>query len=214
MDLSSPLRSLIPTLDSAVLEVLAGTESALSLSQISRLAPRGSRPGLALVLERLVEHGLVVATPANRGSLYRLNRDHVLAEAVLSAQRARVTILARLTEAVEALTPRPVHASVFGSFARREASPGSDIDLLVVLPVEATLDDAWYAQLRGLGDQVLGWTGNRLEHLVLTEDELARVVAREEPIVDSWLADSVTVTGTPVESLLHGITGAPPRKRS
>ena len=33
MDLTSPLHSLIPRLDSAVLEVLAGTESSLSLAR-------------------------------------------------------------------------------------------------------------------------------------------------------------------------------------
>ena len=33
MDLTSPLHSLIPRLDSSVLEVLAGTESSLSLAR-------------------------------------------------------------------------------------------------------------------------------------------------------------------------------------
>ena len=38
MDLSDPLRSLIPSLDSAALAVLAGTESALSASQVTLCA--------------------------------------------------------------------------------------------------------------------------------------------------------------------------------
>lgn len=203
MDLSSPLRSLIPSLDSAVLEVLAGTESGLGVSQIARLAQRGSRPGLALALERLVEHGLVVADAANRGSLFRLNREHVLADAVLTAYRARATVLERLGDAVGALTPRPLHASVFGSFARREAGPESDIDLLVVVATEDMLDEAWHTQLRVVCDQVLAWTGNRMEFLVFTEDELTRVVQAGEPIVGSWRADSVTVMGAPIEALLR-----------
>ena len=133
MDLTSPLHSLIPTLDSAVLEVLAGTESSLSLTRVTRLAPRGSRPGLALAMDRLVEQGLVLATPANRGDMYRLNRDHVLADAVVSASRARSAILARIGEDAARMEPRPVHVSVFGSFARREAGPASDIDVLFVM---------------------------------------------------------------------------------
>ncbi len=68
MDLTSPLHSLIPTLDSAVLEVLAGAESSLSLAHVARVAPRGSRPGLALAMDRLVEQGLVTATPATSGT--------------------------------------------------------------------------------------------------------------------------------------------------
>lgn len=202
MDLSAPLRSLTPTLDSAVLEVLAATESSLSLAHIARMAGRGSRQGLTLAVDRLVEHGLISASPANRGYLYRLNRDHVLADAVVSACRARVTILARLSEAVEQLDPLPVHASVFGSFARREAGPDSDIDVLFVLPDGTDVDDAWYAQLRNVGDRVLAWTGNRMEHLAYTRDELRGIVSRNEPIVRSWLQDSVTVHGASIESVI------------
>ncbi len=197
MDLSSPLRSLIPTLDSAVLEVLAGTESSLSLAQVSKLAPHGSRAGLALALERLVEQGLVTATAANRGSMYQLNRQHVLAEAVSSAATARSTILARLAEHVARMNPVPAHVSVFGSFARHEAADDSDIDVLFVLPEEA--DDGWYEQVSDLSHSVYSWTGNRMEYVVLSLEGLAGVVQREEPIVDSWLSDSVTVYGQAIE---------------
>lgn len=204
MDLTSPLQSLVPTLDSAVLEVLAGTESGLSATQIARLAARGSRQGQALVLDRLVEHGLVIAEPANRGYLYRLNRDHVLADAVLSACRARRTVLDRLTEAVKALEPEPAHVSVFGSFARREAGPDSDIDLLVVLPAPPASDTGWSDQLQNLADRVLSWTGNRLECLTLTVDELHAVAARGEPIVESLRDHAVKLSGAQIDTVLGG----------
>ena len=73
VDLTSPLRTLAPSLESAVLEVLAGTESGLSATAIARLAPRGSRQGQYTVLTRLVDHGLVLADPSSTGALYRLN---------------------------------------------------------------------------------------------------------------------------------------------
>lgn len=209
MDLTSPLHSLIPTLDSAVLEVLSGNESSLSLAQVTRLAPRGSRPGLALAMDRLVEQGLVLATPANRGNMYRLNRDHVLVDAVVSASRARSTILARIGVDVARMEPRPVHVSVFGSFARREAGPASDIDVLFVM--SAVPDEGWYEQVSRLDDQVQAWTGNRMEYLVFSDSELARVVERQEPIVDSWLTDCVTVHGPSIESLIqNSAAGAVP----
>ncbi len=205
MDLTSPLHSLIPTLDSAVLEVLAGSESSLSLAQVTRLAPRGSRPGLALALDRLVEQGLVLATPANRGDMYRLNRDHVLADAVISASRARSTILARIGEHVAQMVPRPLHVSLFGSFARREASPASDIDVLFVMP--GAPHDEWYEQVSRLDDQVQAWTGNRMEYLVFSDSELSRLIERQEPIVDSWLTDCVTVHGPSIESVIRNASG-------
>lgn len=214
MDLDSPLRSLAPSLESAVLEVLAGTESSMGVGQIAKLAKRGTRQGLALALDRLVEHGVVDAQAANRGYLYRLNREHVLADAVLSSSRARATILARLEDAARALDPQPTHLSVFGSFARREAGPGSDIDLLFVLPEGVEPDDRWDQQLRDLGDRVLAWTGNRMEYLVFTTEELRDVIARREPVVDSWVKDSVTVLGVPIESLVRDPATAGRRGRS
>lgn len=203
MDLSSPLRSVAPTLDSVVLEVLAGTEGALSVTQIARLGGRGTRQGLTLALDRLVDHGLVLALPSSRGHLYQLNRQHVLADAVRSAAQARVVILARLTDAVEGLYPRPTHVSVFGSFARREGGADSDIDLLIVMPPGQAFDDRLYAQLRNLGDQVLAWTGNRMEYLLLDTEGVADAVRNGNDIVESWLEDCITVLGESIEQLVQ-----------
>jgi predicted nucleotidyltransferase len=210
VDLSSPLRSIAPGLDSAVLEVLAGTESPLSASQIARLARRGTRPGQLPVLNRLVEHGLVHAEPANQGHLYRLNREHVLADAVLSATRARSGFLARLTHAVEALHPEPVSVALFGSFARGEGRPQSDVDLLLVVPSDAVLDDDWALQLQHLADRVMSWTGNRLEHVVLTEQRLRKAARAGEPVVRSWLDEAHVLHGRRLDAL---VASAAPRSR-
>jgi predicted nucleotidyltransferase len=203
VDLSSPLRSVSPGLDSAVLQVLAGTESSLSASQIARLAARGTRVGQLPVLNRLVEHGLVLAEPANRGFLYRLNREHVLADPVLSIARAGATVVERLTGASEMLRPAPVLVSLFGSFARGDAGPGSDIDLLIVTPAAVALGDEWEEQMQALAEQVLAWTGNRLERVILSEDQLRKVVQAGEPIVAAWLEEAITLSGTPLSRLMR-----------
>jgi predicted nucleotidyltransferase len=202
MDLSSPLRTIAPGLGSAVLQVLAGTQSGLSASQIAHLSDRGTRVGQLPVLTRLVEHGLVIADPANRGFLYRLNRSHVLAEAILSAARARAVILDRLTEAAQVLRPAPVSVSAFGSFARGEAGPDSDLDMLIVTATDAELGDDWEQQLQKLEDQVLSWTGNRLERLVLSVDRLRAAFDRGEPVIVSWHSEAITLTGMTSAELL------------
>lgn len=203
MDLASPLRSLVPTMESEVLGVLAGTQAAMSIAQITAVASRGSRQGLTLALARLVEHGLVTATPANRGSMYSLNRDHVLADVVLAAIGARAVFLGRLSGAVHSLSPRPLHVSIFGSFARHEGGPDSDIDVLFVLPRGCAVDAVWEAQVRDLGDQVFAWTGNRMEQIAYTEDELLDVVKKKAAIVESWRTEALTVHGPDVVSLLN-----------
>lgn len=215
VDIASPLRSLAPGLDSAVLQVLAGTHSGLSASQIARLAPRGSRAGQLPVLNRLVEHGVVTAEPANQGYLYRLNREHVLADAVLVATKARTTTLERLTAGVRTLSPEPVHASVFGSFARGDGGPGSDVDLLL-LTAEENPEEPWAEQVRRLGDRVLAWTGNRLEQVVLSRERFAEAVWSGEPVVASWMDEAVTLHGPSVEELVRqagsGLAAAQPAR--
>lgn len=196
MDLTSPLRSLIPSLDSAVLEVLARTESGLGVSRIARLASRGSRQGLALAVDRLVEHGLVLADPANHGYLYRLNRDHLLVPALLAATSVRSTVLERLRGAFAQLEPAPVHAALFGSFARGEGGPGSDIDLLLVVADDQVDDERLFAQVRALSEQVWGWTGNRAEVLVLGEDGCAAATRAGEPLVGALVEESIWLAGT------------------
>jgi predicted nucleotidyltransferase len=203
VDLASPLRSLIPSLDSAVLEVLAGTESGLSASQIARLSARGTRAGQAVVLDRLVRHGLVLAQRANTGYLYRLNRAHVLSPAVLGAVGARQEVLDRLRTAVAGLDPVPVSVALYGSFVRRQAGPDSDVDLLLVL--DESFDrhaDPWQAQLDTLEQQVLAWTGNGLEVLQLSTRQVADAIAAKEPLMQSLLDEAVTLQGRDVADLL------------
>jgi DNA-binding transcriptional ArsR family regulator len=203
MHLTQPLRSLIPTLDGAALTVLARTESALSASQIARLTQHGSRTGLRLALDRLVGTGLVDADPSSSGRLYRLNRQHVLAPAVLAGASARNDLLSRLTDGLSALVPAPEHASVFGSLARDVADENSDIDLLLVMPAGLDLhDESWRAQVRALEDAVLRWTGNRLEPLVLTTSQLTAAARRGERIIDELSSDASTLVGESFESLL------------
>lgn len=206
MDLASPLRSLTPSLDSAVLEVLAGTESALSASQIARLSLRGTRAGQGVVLDRLVQHGLVLAEKANTGYLFRLNRAHLLTPAVLAAVGARQEIVDRLRTATAALDPAPVSVALYGSFVRRQAGPDSDLDLLLVL--DDAFDwhvDAWHSQLTSLEQQVLAWTGNNLEVLHLSTRQLAAAVAAGEPLMQSLRDEAVTLHGRDVEALLAAV---------
>lgn len=201
MDLSHPISSLIRTRDAAVLEVLAGTEGALTMSQIWRLAEPGSRQGLYPVMDHLVTHGLVTADQVGHVTAYKLNRDHLLTPAISAVTNARRELITRLGEAVSNLQPAPVYAAVFGSVARREAGPESDIDLCLVVPGDVDIhSDDWTHQILELEDRVLSWTGNRLEPLIFKAADLGRIA--EEPIISSIRKDGLTLIGTSFDKVL------------
>jgi hypothetical protein len=122
-----------PTLDAAVLQALAATTAWASGAQVHRLAGAGSSDGVRKVLARLVEQGIVLADEHPHATLYVLNRDHVAAGSIVALTRLRADIVDRIATAVTGWQPPLVHASLFGSFARGEATKASDIDVLLVL---------------------------------------------------------------------------------
>ena len=132
VDLSDPTRALTPTLDGPVLAVLARAGHPLTVGEIAQKAARGSEIGIRRSVARLVEQGLVTATQMGRNLVHELNRDHIAAPAAALLADLRLELWKRLRETLSGWTEKPLHAAVFGSAARGDGGPESDIDLLLV----------------------------------------------------------------------------------
>lgn len=207
MDLSKPLAVVTPTLDAAVLQALAATTDWASGSQVHRRSGAGSRDGVRKVLARLVHQGIVLASDHPHATLYSLNRDHVAADAVVSLTLLRGAVVDRIARAVVAAPCPVVHASIFGSFARGEATADSDIDILLVLNTsDQGPDEDCATFVDGLATGVRRWTGNRAQILAVTTSTLAEMVAADDPLVGSWLADQVHLVGARLPGLLRGLS--------
>jgi len=162
-----------------------------------------------LVLERLVDHGLVTAIPAARGNLYRLNRDHVLAPAVTAAVQARFEAERRLVETARRLTPKPLSLAIFGSVARSEATVDSDLDLLIIASDSPDPEsETWLSQIDDLERQARIWIGNPLQTTTVTRKKLAAMVSAGAPIVDEWERDVRTIMGEDARGLIRASADA------
>jgi predicted nucleotidyltransferase len=207
MDLAMPLAVITPTLDAAVLHALAATTARASGAQVHRMAGTGSPDGVRRVLTRLAAQGIVLAEEHPNATFYLLNRDHVAADAIVALTRVRTTIIDRITDALSHWSPEPAHASLFGSFARGEATTTSDIDILVVVgPAGAADQNARAAQIDQLSADVLRWTGNRGQIVDATPDILAAMIAAEDPLLTSWRADHIHLMGTRLLDLLRSVS--------
>lgn len=203
MNVARPYSAVVPTVDGDVLFVLAGTTRPLTGRQIAAAAHRGSPRAVAAVLDRLVGQGLVLREEAGRAYLHRLNREHVAAEAVQLLAELRTELLRRLREALAEWAIQPVSAALFGSTARGDGDAASDIDLLVVRTDAVEVEDEqWRAQLEGLAERVLAWTGNHAAIVELAEAELPRLLGEEPPVVQDLRRDGVDLFGRPVRKLL------------
>lgn len=203
MDVSKPFTAISPSVDVDVLVVLAGSTKPRSGRELARRARR-SNTGVRHVLDRLVEHGLVNREEVGRTFLYELNRDHLLAPTVEQMAGVRNELVRRLREAIGAWRVPPVHASLFGSAARGDGDASSDIDLLIVRPVDVDPDDAaWRGQVGGLADLVRRWTGNNAGIAEVAEGELPRLRKDRPPVVEEVSKDAVDLAGEATRKLLR-----------
>jgi len=86
--------------------------------------------------------------------------------------------------------------ALYGSTARGTGDEHSDIDLVLLTPV----DDE--PLVRDVTTRVERWTGNPCSVYELTPERLSELVRRGDPIVRSWLDDAVTLRGPDLRRLL------------
>lgn len=205
MDLSFPLATIAPTLDAGVLQVLAATTAGCTAAEVHRRLGRGSDEGVRKVLARLVVQGVVLVETPARYPIYRLNREHLAAPHIEALSKVRGELVGLIRSEVADWEVEPIHAGLFGSFARGTADAESDIDVLLVRP-EALVDGddvAWLEQVGRLDQHISAWTGNAAQIIDLTPATLSQMARDADPLVDSWRADDIVLQGESILDLLR-----------
>lgn len=132
---NGPLETLFGTKARIVLlRRLARESHPLSARQLAQLAGLTHRAVVA-ALEPLVEEGIVGKRTAGPAYQYSLQRQHMVVETILLPALAAEEALPGLvkSELVAMFAPVAVSVTLFGSTARGEDVPGSDVDVLVVV---------------------------------------------------------------------------------
>ncbi|GAB96953.1 hypothetical protein BJY21_002010 [Kineosphaera limosa] len=203
MDVSHPLRGLLTPAMAGVIEVLTATHTPLTGREVHRLI-RGdvSLGATQQALASLESLGLVDTQPAGRAQLHTFNREHVLAEALLSLVGAPSTLEEWLASAIQDWPQPPVAAWLFGSAARGEATAQSDIDVVFVGPAGFDVT-FWDEPIAILSEAVLRRTGNAMETLVLTENELEDSDERGDRLIDELRQDARPLVGPSPREVLR-----------
>jgi len=200
VDLSYPIRSVVPSLDGPVLVVLAGTTRPLTVFDVQRLARIGSPSGIRKVLERLAGEGLISVDRRANAAYYVANREHLAWPAVETLVSLRQAMLSALTTRINAFVIRPLHASLFGSAARGEGDAGSDIDVLLIAPsLTSETEVPWESQLDTLRSGIFTVTGNRCQTFDISLERLREYLDARDPLVDSWTSDGILLAGDPFD---------------
>lgn len=197
MDVSSPIRSVIPAVHGDVLAVLARTEVQLSGRRVAGLIDGVSRSGVQRALNALADAGIVLVEHQPPANLYRLNRRHLAADAIVELATIRQRMIAAMREHLSTWDQPPWGAWLFGSAARSDGSVESDIDVLVIRPDDVAGDGpGWTADVDRFADDVTAWTGNPCSVVEYSRSELTDLVTGGDRLVREVRTDGIALTNT------------------
>lgn len=188
-----------------VTRVLASHGHGLAIPDLARRA-RLALPSTRDAVRRLTDAGFVDVIGAGRSSICAIRLDHPMAapvSALFAAERAQAdAMLDGLRKAAASLRPAPAALWLYGSVARGEDQPTSDIDLALVVdgddatgPTEAFRDAAAVA---------VPAHAPRLSVIGMTVTDAARLASEDAAIWRELARDAVVLAGdAPVAVLEH-----------
>lgn len=192
LQLQSPFLAVTSAVDGDVLSVLGrAPEQWFSILQLSLMVPDRSYAGIRLSVVRLVEQGIIKVRSAGRRESYCFNASHLVAPAIISIAQAYDRFLQQLREQANNMLPEDVSwSALFGSAARGQMSPDSDIDLFVLAQRET---DAVHDRLEELSVKVRAWTGNECNPLIVSVENLH--TWGDASVYGEISRDAITISG-------------------
>ena len=202
MDLTHPEYAILGENRARILYRLAVLGEPTSGRRIHQLSGVASLRTTQRILGELVDVGLVDVQPVGAANAYTLNRAHVLWEPIERILAIPATTEGEIAKIVgAAVRGHAASTAIYGSYARGEAGPASDIDILVVWEPGVSQDQA-AGILDKLAEQIRKLTGNRAQLFPVNREELDRLVGRADPFVESLRQDARTLTGIEIKGLL------------
>jgi predicted nucleotidyltransferase len=201
VDYLRPVEAVIPGVQGRVLGVLSRTEIGLTMRTVADLAGvSGNRANH--VLNELVDLGMVERREVGPAAMVRLVRENAAAHAVVALAGLWASVVERMRIDARTIDPAPASLVIFGSFARREARVGSDVDVLAVRPPGVGMDnDSWYETLYHWADRSTQLVGNPVSLLDESIDDMPRLLGRKGSVWDDALRDGVLLAGVPLAEL-------------
>jgi predicted nucleotidyltransferase len=201
VDFAAPVQALIPGAQGRILAVLSETTAELNLRTVARLSGV-SLAQASRIMPALVQLGIVARRDVPPSALFHLVAQHVAARPLLELARARLTVLDELGHSAGQLAPPPASVVVYGSFARGDSRPDSDIDLLVVRSHHVSEDDnGWHDDLETWRRQTQQHTGDQVEILEVDEHDAGRHLRSRRPLWAGIRRDGIVVHGRTLDDL-------------
>lgn len=195
----------------AVVRALLESGAGVSAREAGRLAGI-AHSGALRALDDLVVLGIVERLETRGQHIYTLNLRHRLVDQGLvplfAAERGRVgEVFDWMAETLEPYLESNIvlSAVIFGSAARGEDGPGSDLDVLVAVRKPADVEPV-HDHLANASTELFQYFGLSLSPVVVDAEQLARQFRGGGTFVRAVLREGRHVAGTPLDALLRVAT--------
>lgn len=201
VDFVRPVQAVIPGAQGRILAVLVETSAELNLRSLARLSGV-SLAQASRVLPGLVSLGLVERREVPPSALFRIVPEHVAVQAVVALSRARDVTLDEIGLEAAKLPGPPVSVIVFGSLARGDGGPESDIDVVLVRPPELGEDsDEWRHGVEAWRTHVRQMAGSAVDLVEVCGGDIGRLLRSRRALWKDVLRDGVVVYGASLAEL-------------
>lgn len=202
MDLSNPLRSILPNIEAEILQHLSTVSAPMTGRQVARVLNQSSHKTTLKALNKLSNEGLLATQHVGNAYLYSINRQHIFwphleSMLTLSAHQELRTVV---HEVINRLGIKPSLVLLYGSTARGFSTAVSDIDLFAVFPDERG-DDLRDELNYELTSTLEARFGNTVSIYSQTATELRNQITAGDPLIDSLNAEAQVLYGTPPTEL-------------
>ena len=157
-----------------LLRVLSRTRSDHTGRELARLIGY-SHNATRSALEDLERSGLVIQRQAGRANLYSIDQDNIVyTDILISAFRIEDELMDRVAETVAKQAGKELSSLIlFGSVARSDEDPGSDIDMVLVFKDGTDLQEK-EDSVHDAAVEIVRRFGNQLSPIIVTESEFEK----------------------------------------
>lgn len=128
--------------------------------------------------------------------LYELNRDHLAASVVIQLANATSRFVERAQAELNQWNPQLTCALLFGSAARGEMDPESDLDIFLLHNEEVSSEDPQrQLQLENSRSRIVAWTSNDARVVVMGEEDLRNQLTSKDPVLQAAVRDGLLLFG-------------------
>jgi predicted nucleotidyltransferase len=200
VDFLRPVEAVIPGAQGKLLAVFAETRVSLSVRTAARLSGV-SLAQTSRILPELASLGILERADVPPSTVYRLVEENVASRAIMLLARSRDRVLAELGEAARSMGVPPVSIVVFGSFARGDAGPESDVDVVMVHQRGAEVTPLWSEGVESWRHAARRLTGNEVEVMEVDERDIGLRLRSRRPVWLDIRREGIVIFGKTLDEL-------------